>query len=34
MSLLIDSRKNRSSSTIETNDAFGIRLRHFNTGPG
>src|SRR5437868_1781065 len=29
MSLFIDSRKNRSSSTIETNDAFGIRLRHF-----
>jgi hypothetical protein len=27
MSLPMDSRKNRSSSTIETNDAFGIRPR-------
>jgi hypothetical protein len=30
MSLRIDSRKNRSSSTTDTNDAFGIGLRQFS----
>ena len=29
MSLRIDSRKNRSSSTIDTKDVFGIGFRQF-----
>jgi hypothetical protein len=29
MSLRIDSRKNRSSSTTDTNDVFGIGFRQF-----
>ena len=33
MSLLMDSRTNRSSSTIDTNDAFGIPLRQCNSSP-